>query len=240
MDNINIVFEDNDLMVIEKPAGVLVHPTFANEGGTVVSWLLEKYPSISKLNWIDNTRPGIVHRLDKDTSGLLIIAKTPEILLSLQQQFKNHEVKKEYTALVFGKVNPEKGSVIADIARHKSKDKQTIVSDYEDGGRASQTDYETLNNYQYKKQDLTLVLCKPQSGRMHQIRIHLKHIGYPIIGDQMYFFKPSRRLSKELDINRQFLHATKITFTYPKTKEIISFDSKLANDLNDVLQKVKS
>lgn len=238
MDNINIIFEDNDLMVIEKPAGVLVHPTQANEEGTVVSWLLSKYPSLAKLNWIDNTRPGIVHRLDKDTSGLLIIAKKPETLEALQQQFKDRKVKKEYTALVFGKVTPDKGSVIADIARSKNKNKQTIVSDYEDGGRASQTDYETLQNYNHKKQDLTLVLCKPQSGRMHQIRIHLKHIGYPIIGDQMYFFKPSRRLSKELNINRQFLHATKITFTHPKTKEVLTFNSKLAPDLENVLNLI--
>jgi len=240
MNDINIIFEDSDILVINKPAGLVVHNPPGRSDDSIVDYILEHKIIDKSLDWPDPHRPGIVHRLDKDTSGLLIVAKNPETLLNLQNQFKNREIKKEYTALVFGNVQPEKGSIIADIARHKTKDKQTIVSDYEDGGKTAQTDYETLNHYKYHNQDLTLVRCFPQTGRMHQIRIHLKHLGYPIIGDQMYFFKPSKRLSKELNINRQFLHASKITFQYPKTKKMITFESKLANDLNNVLQKLKS
>ena len=238
MNDIKYLFSDDDLMVINKPAGLVVHNPPGRHDISVIDIILRRFPKMKNLNWPDSTRPGIVHRLDKDTSGLLIIAKTPMILTKLQNQFKNRDIDKEYTALVFGNVSPQKGSIVADIARHKSKDKQTIVSDYEDGGKEAQTDYETLNHYKYNNHDLTLVLAKPKTGRMHQIRIHFKHLGYPIIGDQMYFFKPSKRLSKELGISRQFLHATKLTFTHPMTNNKIIFKSIIAKDLNDVLIKL--
>lgn len=251
MDDIKIIYEDEYLLVIDKPAGLLAHSVTGHpEDPTVVQLIVRHYPNIKQLSWPDPSREGIVHRLDKDTSGVMVTAKTPEILIKLQDQFRNREIKKEYTALCFGNVIPEQGSVVAEIARHASKDKQTAIP--EDASeelldklatgkiRPAQTNYVTLKHYEHKKQPLTLVLALPKTGRMHQIRIHLKHIGFPIIGDQMYFFKPSRRLSKELGLSRQFLHATKLTFTHPKTGETLTFQTNLTPDLQNVLTNLKT
>ncbi len=242
------IFEDEYLLVVDKPAGLLVHNPPGRQDPSIIDFIMRHIPGIEKLNWPDPTRPGIVHRLDKETSGLMIIAKNPEILIKLQDQFKARTVQKEYTALTYSTIKPEQGTIVAEIARHASKSKQTVIPEDADEDlidklatgtiRAAQTDYETLKNYTYKKQPLTLVLTKPKTGRMHQIRIHLKHLGFPIIGDPLYFFKPSRRLSKELGLFRQFLHATKITFTHPETGETIQLKSDLSNDLQKILDKI--
>lgn len=248
MEKIKIIYEDPALIVINKPAGLLVHNPPGQHEFTAADFLVKHDPKIQSLNWPDSSRPGIVHRLDKDTSGLMILAKSPEILTKLQDQFKARTVSKQYLALAYGHVKPEEGSIVAEIARHASKDKQTVIPQDADEElidklaqgtiREAQTDYETLKNFTYKKQPLTLVLAKPKTGRMHQIRIHLKHIGFPIIGDPMYFFKPSRRLSKELGLSRQFLHAHKINFNHPKTGEPLSFQSDIPQDLQAILDKL--
>ncbi len=249
LDQIKIIFEDEYLLAIDKPAGLIVHNPPGRNDPSVVDFIVRHIPQIKDLNWPDKTRPGIVHRLDKDTSGVMIIAKTPEIMQKLQDQFRERTTRKEYIALCYGYVKPEQGSVVAEIARHASKDKQTTIPENADNQlidklatgtiRPAQTDYETVNHYQYKKQPLTLILAKPKTGRMHQIRIHLKYINHPIIGDQMYFFKPSKRLSKELGIFRQFLHAKHLTFTHPATKQSITLSTFLASDLQEIINKIQ-
>lgn len=247
--NIKTIYEDEYILVINKPAGLIVHPTPGHENEpSLVNFIVRHIKEVEKLLWPDPSRPGIVHRLDKDTSGLLIIAKTPEILIKLQDQFRQRKIYKEYVALCYGLVQPDRGVVSAEIARHATKDKQTTIP--EDANdelidklaagliRQARTDYETLNHYEYKKQPLTLILAKPHTGRMHQIRIHLKHLGFPIIGDPLYFYKPSRRLSKELGLFRQFLHASKITFHHPKTEKTLQLQSDLPQDLQDILTKL--
>ncbi|MDO8513206.1 MAG: RluA family pseudouridine synthase [bacterium] len=248
LDEIKIIYEDNCLMVVDKPAGLVVHNPPGRHDLSVVDFIFRHIPNIATLKWPDMVRPGIVHRLDKDTSGLLVIAKTPEILVELQSQFQNHLVRKEYIALVYGDIKPEQGTITAEIARHASKDKQTAVPEdiNEDTLekiakgkiRSAQTDYETIKHFSYKKQLLTLVLAKPKTGRMHQIRIHLKHLGYPIIGDQLYSFKPSHRISKELGISRQFLHATKLTFKHPYTSKTLNLESPLPPELQNIIDKL--
>lgn len=250
INNISIIYQDNDLMVVDKPAGLLVHNPPNHHDPSVIDFIVRHIPNVDKSNWPDPSRPGIVHRLDKDTSGLMIIAKNPDTLVKIQEQFKQRLVTKQYLALAYGEVNPRQGSIVADISRHASKDKQTTIPQQIDDEtldkisrgaiRTAHTDYEVLKSYQYKKQPLSLVLAKPKTGRTHQIRIHLKHLGYPIIGDPMYFFKPSRRLSKELGIERQFLHAQKITFSHPHSKKILSFESVLPSDLQVIIDKLNS
>lgn len=244
-----IIFEDEDIVIFNKPAGLLVHNPPGKKDPSLIDFIKRHNKGVENLKWPDSSRPGIVHRLDKYTSGLIVVAKTPEVLIKLQDQFKNRAVKKEYEALVFGDTKPGQGSIVAEIARHATKDKQTVIPEEADDEltnkltkgkiRPAHTDYETIKHFEYKKQPLTLILAKPQTGRMHQIRIHLKHLGFPIIGDQMYFFKPSRRLAKELGINRQFLHATRLQFRHPKTGGWLDFHSSLSADLQYVISQLK-
>jgi len=231
-----IIAENNDYLIVDKPAGLLVHETSAHEPETLSNWLMQKYPEIKNLDWIDNTRIGIVHRLDKDTSGLTILAKNPEILEKLQALFKSRQVKKTYQALVVGRA-PDEGKVNLAIVRDSQKDMmkvQPITFSFTKGTvREARTNYKTIKRYSYKKQVLSLVEVYPETGRMHQIRVHMKHEGFPLVGDQMYFNKPSKRLSKELNIDRQFLHAVKLEIDGQ------TYNCELANDLKQILNKLK-
>lgn len=250
LEKTKIIYEDTQLMIIDKPAGLIVHNPPSRQDPSIVDFIVRHIPNIENKEWPYPDRPAIVHRLDKETSGLMVVAKSPTVLEILQNQFRERKVQKEYLALVYGRLQPEKGSIVAEIARHASKDKQTAIPKEVGESalekiakgriRPAQTDYETIKHYQYKKQPLTLVLVKPKTGRMHQIRIHMKHLGYPIIGDPMYFFKPSRRLSKELSLNRQFLHASKLTFAHPKTGESLTFQSDFPADLLAIINKLGS
>lgn len=235
MENIKLIFENDELAVVDKPAGLLVHPTTANEPDTLVDWFCDRYPAISKLPWPDMSRPGIVHRLDKDTSGLIVLAKNPETLLRLQTQFKNREIKKTYQALVLGKM-PVDGRIEVAIVRDAAKDmmkiQETAYSFTKGTVRPAVTEYRALKYYRYHDEDLTLVEVCPQTGRMHQIRVHMKYAGFPIIGDQMYFTKFSKKISKDLKLSRQFLHAVKLEFDGQ------TFESELAEDLKDIINKL--
>lgn len=236
MDNIKIIFENNDLLVVNKPTGVLVHPTAANEPNTLVSWLVNRYPEIKSMPWPDSTRAGIVHRLDKDTSGLIILAKNPETLARLQTQFKNREVKKTYQALAVGRT-PEKGKIDMPIVRDNQNDimkTEAMSFSFSHGTpREAVTEYKTIGRYQYQNQDLSLVEVYPATGRMHQIRVHLKHDGFPLVGDQMYLTKLSKKISDDLNLDRQFLHAVRLEIDGQV------FESKLADDLKSILDKLE-
>lgn len=228
---IKIIWEDDNLMVISKPVGVVVHegaglPAIAalrrwqagETGPTLVDWFLKKYPQIKKLPWPDTSRPGIVHRLDKDTAGLMLLAKNPQVLSQLQTQFKKRKIEKAYLALVAGKVEPKQGKIDAAIGRHPQRRRQMTVRYLSSpASKPSTTTYKVLEYKQYDKTPLTLLELKPLTGRMHQLRVHLKHLGYPILGDAIYNSKLSRKISKTLKIEHQMLVAWKLVFRHPKT-----------------------
>jgi len=241
---IMILKETPDYLVISKPIDISVHPGAGEPQETITDWLQKKYPQITKLPWKTTERIGIVHRLDKDTSGILLLAKNPEALDFYQDQFRNRTTEKHYQTLVFGRPPFEHGSIDAFIRRDpKDREKQRV--DYIDfelndaETKFSATEYKTIANYSYKKQPLTLLDVKLNTGRKHQIRVHLKYEGCPIIGDQKYFTKPSKRLSKELGATRQFLHAISLRFDeYPSGKRI-QVVNELPEDLNEILKKIK-
>ena len=234
--NFKIIYESENYLVIDKPAGVLVHPTSANEPDTLVNYLEEKYPGFKDQAWLEPERAGIVHRLDKETSGLIILAKNPETLEKLQNKFKSREVKKSYQALVAGRT-PDAGKIDIPIVRDNQKDimkVQAMSFSFSRGtAREATTEYKTISRYKYKKEDLSLVEVYPATGRMHQIRVHMKHEGFPLIGDQLYFNKLSKRITKELNISRQFLHAVRLEI------DGHIFKSELADDLKEILSKLK-
>lgn len=241
--DIKIIYENPEYLVVDKPAGLSVHPGAGKQQETLSEWLLEKYPQISNYEWPMIERAGIVHRLDKDTSGLIILAKNPQTLEKLQNQFKNHTVSKKYLTLVLGSPK-EEGEINALITRdpgNRQKQKVQLV-DFaldESKKRDSLTKYKVIERLKYKKEDLALVRAEIFTGRMHQIRVHMKFIGFPVIGDQKYSTKPSKRLSKELGLNRQFLHAQSLSFDDPATGERQEFESELPKDLQNILEKIK-
>jgi len=227
--------------VVDKPAGILVHPTAANEKETLVFWFKELYPDAIKMNWPDKTRPGVVHRLDKDTSGLILMAKNPEMLLKLQELFRARDIQKTYTVLVLGKLE-NSGKIEAPITRGRVGLQKVLDSTYsfsKEKIRPAITEYKVIKHLRYHDNDLTLIEAMPKTGRMHQIRVHLKHIGHQIIGDPLYNTKPSRTISKELGINRQFLHASKLEFAHPTTKKTMIFTSPLPEDLKNIMVKLE-
>jgi len=243
--NLSKVFENKDLLVIDKPAGLMVHPGAGENETNLSRWFVEKYPDIKKVNWPIPERAGIVHRIDKDTSGLIILAKNSQTLAKLQEQFKEHLIIKKYTALVYGVPNPEEGEISGLIARdpnNRQKQKVQLV-DFgldESKKRESLTKYKVIEKFIFKKEKLCLVEAQIFTGRTHQVRVHLKFIGYPIIGDQKYFTKPSRRISKKLGVDRQFLHARYLKFQDPRTGDWVELKSDLPEDLKSIINKIKA
>jgi 23S rRNA pseudouridine1911/1915/1917 synthase len=217
---LQIVYEDADLLVIDKPAGLTVHPAPGHPGGTLINAILAYYPRLAEIS--DSLRPGIVHRLDKDTSGLMIVAKNRASQLNLVEQFRARTVKKAYLALVRGKLTPETGIIEAAIGRSPSDRKRMAVV---------REGLEARTRYQVVKYlgGFTLLEVMPETGRTHQIRVHLAAIGYPVVGDGVYGFK-SKHLS------RQFLHAYKLGFKLPATGESVEFQSELPEDLARALR----
>ncbi|KKQ17108.1 MAG: Pseudouridine synthase [Berkelbacteria bacterium GW2011_GWB1_38_5] len=242
MDQIKIIYNDEYLLVVDKPAGILVHETLAKEKDTLVNWLVTKYPDLKNLSWPDVTRPGIVHRLDKDTSGLIILAKNPKILSELQKQFKERTIQKTYKALVLGKVEPVDGKIETLIVRGKAGIQQVREFNFSVSNetlRPATTLYKTLDQYQFNKTDFSLLSVMPKTGRMHQIRVHLKYINYPIVGDPLYNTKLSRNISKNIGLDHQFLHAEKLEFQHPIENKILKFESDLPNELANTLAKLE-
>jgi len=238
---IKIIFEDKNLIVIDKPSGLVVHPGAGETDPTIVDWLINQYHEIKKYNWPDPTRPGIVHRLDKDTSGLMILAKNPQTLKKLQSLFKARKIRKSYLALVYGKFDKPTGEIKSLVGRDPQARRQqvsrSIFFDFEPGAkREAKTRYEVVKEYRFKNHNLSLVEALLDTGRTHQIRVQFKSIGHPVIGDQIYNIKHSRKISKELKIDRQFLHAYKLSFTYNDNK--INLTSTLPLELKNVLDKL--
>lgn len=223
---IPILFEDESLLVINKPAGIQVHPGSTEKEKTVVNWLIAKYPEVRNVGE-DPLRPGIVHRLDKDTSGVLVVAKTQESFYELKKLFATRKIKKTYLAIVYGVPSPQSGTIDKPIARSASFRRQVIPegkTKYKGTPRTATTNYIVLQ--QFPKHALLEV--HPKTGRMHQIRIHLSSFGHPIVGDKLYSRKEFRDFPSA---PRHLLHAQKITFTLFK-KEYV-FSSVIPDDFND-------
>ena len=220
---LSIVYEDPDLLVIDKPAGLAVHPAPGHPGHTLVNALLYYLPTLAAD--ADDLRPGIVHRLDKDTSGLLIVAKNRLAQANLSQQFKDRIVKKTYITLVNGKLTPEKGTIEAAIGRDPShRQRMAIVNE----GREARTEYSVIRYIG----SYSLLEIKPETGRTHQIRVHLAAIGFPVVGDATYGLKSHH-------IPRQFLHAAKISFLLPSSGARVEFESPLPPDLEQALREIE-
>jgi 23S rRNA pseudouridine1911/1915/1917 synthase len=222
---LTIIYEDDDIVVIDKPAGLVVHPAAGHDGGTLVNALLGHVPDLEGIG--GEIRPGIVHRLDKDTSGLIVVAKNDRALQFLQQQFKSRTVKKTYIALVEGIVEPRAGIIDAPVGRSKNhRKKMAVVSN----GRSARTRYRVMSIY--RDPDLTLVEAYPETGRTHQIRVHFAWLHHPLVGDTVY-----GRRHPLVPLERHFLHAASLSFTLPYG-EMRTFTSNLPDDLQSVLNQL--
>ncbi|MDD3190558.1 MAG: RluA family pseudouridine synthase [Candidatus Pacebacteria bacterium] len=234
--NIEILYEDETVIVIDKPIGVVAQKAETSDAPAVTDFLESHFPSIKKIGESEQ-KSGIVHRLDKDTSGIMIAAKTQEAFEFLKNKFKKREVRKIYTTLVYGKVEPEEGEIDFAIGRNpKMPCKQTIVKNPEKSdikSREARTLYKTLKGYK----NYSLLSVELKTGRMHQIRVHMKAIGHPVVGDQKY--ADSRLLKTAPELQRQFLHATELKITLPDGKER-TFKSDLPSDLKDFIKKLYS
>lgn len=223
--NLDIVYEDNHIAIVNKPKDMVVHPASGHYSETLVNGLLYQLDKLSDLN--GEIRPGIVHRLDKGTSGLLIIAKDNKSHEYLSKQFKERTVKREYIALVHGEISKEKDTIIAPIGRHPvRRQKMAVVED----GREAISHYEVLERFE----NYTLIKVNLETGRTHQIRVHLNHINYPIVGDPVYSSGKN-----EFGLEEQFLHARKLSFIHPETKEVVSFSGELSEDNKLVLEGLR-
>jgi 23S rRNA pseudouridine1911/1915/1917 synthase len=224
---LNIIFEDERLIVVDKPAGMVVHPAPGNYSGTLVNAVL--YHIKRRANFSE-VRPGIVHRLDKNTSGLLIVAKDEASHLFLSRQFNKRTTDKRYITVVEDIVQLDNGVILYPIGRHP-RDRKKMAVKFSSGAKKAITYYRVLERFK----DTTLLEIKPETGRTHQIRVHMAYIGHPIVGDNTY-----GKRKKNMPINRQALHAAEISFLHPTTEKPMHFISPLPNDMMDLIHKLKS
>lgn len=240
---LNIVFEDEHLLVINKPAGMVVHPAYQNWNGTVVNALAYHFQNLPEMPG-NNGRPGLVHRIDKDTSGLLVIAKTEIALAKLAKQFFDHSIERTYNALVWGEPNSEAGTINVNVGRSLKDRRVTTAFPEGDYGRHAITHYKMLKSLRY----VSLIECKLETGRTHQIRAHMKYLGHPLFNDALYggnevlkgtlFSKYKQFVDNCFKIiPRQALHAKTLGFIHPATNKWIQFDSELPDDFVQVIEK---
>ncbi|WP_240321176.1 RluA family pseudouridine synthase [Kordia sp. SMS9] len=240
---IDVVYEDDDLLVVNKPAGMVVHPGHGNYSGTLINALIYHFDNLPKNS---NERPGLVHRIDKDTSGLLVVAKTEEAMTHLSKQFFDKTSERIYYALVWGNVEEDEGTVEGNIGRHPKNRLQNTVYTGEDAdkGKPAVTHYKVLERFGY----VTLVSCQLETGRTHQIRVHMKHIGHTLFNDERYggerilkgttFTKYKQFVDNCFKIlPRQALHAKTLGFIHPRTGEKMSFNSEVPNDISECIEK---
>jgi 23S rRNA pseudouridine1911/1915/1917 synthase len=232
---LDIRYEDEHLIVLSKPAGLVVHPARGHTSGTLVHALLAHTGDLG--TQAGEERPGIVHRLDKDTSGLMVVAKTDETQIALSEALKIRSVERRYIALVHGYIAPDTGIIDAPLARHPKDRLRMAVSDHPDA-KQSVTTFRVLDRYMAGTHDdgYTLVECKLYTGRTHQIRVHMLYIGHPVVGDPMYGRKSPKA---DLGLGTQFLHAYRIAFTHPVTGETIDLLDPLPVDLAERLRELQ-
>ncbi|MBK5251191.1 MAG: RluA family pseudouridine synthase [Peptostreptococcaceae bacterium] len=223
---LDIVYEDEWLLVINKSKGMVVHPAPGNYNGTIVNALLYHSDTLSSINGV--IRPGIVHRIDKDTTGLLVVAKNDMVHRNLAKQLKEHGISRIYYALVEGKVSEKSGTIDAPIGRDPSNRLKMAVVEK---GKPSITHFEVLRRFE----GATLLKCKLETGRTHQIRVHMAYIGHPIIGDSSYGYKKQKHA-----FERQALHAKSLTFFHPVEKRDVTFTCPMAEDMKELIKKMKA
>lgn len=221
---IKVIYEDDDVAVVYKPEGMVVHPAVGNTSGTLVNGLLYEMEFKDSIN--DVIRPGIVHRIDKDTSGLLMIAKNDLAVESLSNQLREHSCNRTYIALVYGEISESEGRIIAPIGRDPVDRKKMAVVP---GGKESITNFKVLERFK----GFTLVECKLETGRTHQIRVHMKYIGHPLVGDKVY--GPKHVIGDK----GQFLHAKTIGFNHPRTNEHMEFSSELPDYFTKMIEELR-
>ncbi len=242
--SLNILYEDDDIIIINKPAGLVVHPGAGNYDYTLVNGLLFHYHN--KLSIIGGKlRPGIVHRIDKDTSGVIVVAKNDFAHNNLSKQFSDHTIKRTYEALIWGSLKPKNGKINEKISR-SIKNRQ-LMSVRKNIGKIAITNYKTLEVFQNLNiPKISLIECKLETGRTHQIRVHMNFKGNPILGDKSY--GKSRKKFKKIDLNiekkinnfnRQALHAKSLGFIHPKTKKEVFFEATRPNDFETLIKKLK-
>jgi 23S rRNA pseudouridine1911/1915/1917 synthase len=219
---LNILYEDDDLLVVDKPAGLAVHPAPGHPSHTLVNALLSHFPHLADIS--DSLRPGIVHRLDRDTSGVMLVAKNSLAQADLAEQFKARSVAKAYLVLVKGHLTPENGGIEAAIGRDpRNRKRMAVVAE----GREARTEYRVVKYIG----DYTLLEVMPETGRTHQIRVHLAAIGFPVVGDKVYGVKSPH-------LSRQFMHACRLGFKLPSSGEYVEFKSELPQDLVQALKDI--
>jgi len=242
---LEIIHEDKDILVINKPAGIIMHPGAGNYDKTIINALMH-YDKDSLSTIGDQLRPGIIHRIDKNTSGLVVIAKNNEAHESLSKQFNDHTITRVYQLLIWGKLRPSSGRIDTYITR-SSKNRQLMEVSRSKGKRAI-TNYKTIEIFENEKTPtLSLVECKLETGRTHQIRVHMTYLGNSIVGDDKYKkkYKKIKNIDLELEnliskLDRQFLHAKTLGFIHPKTNQEIVFSSILPQELNNLLKMLKN
>ncbi len=249
--HLDIVYEDGDLMVINKPPGMVVHPGVGNYRDTLVNGLAHYFKEMAGdlpvAEGNPTNRPGLVHRIDKDTSGLLVIAKTPWAMTHLAKQFFDHTVQRRYVALVWGSPEPPEGTVTANVGRDVSDRRRMTVLRDPDEGKHAVTHYRTLEDLYY----VSLVECQLETGRTHQIRVHMKHLGHPLFNDTRYggdqirkgtvFSKYKRFVENTFEVMpRQALHARTLGFVHPMTGERLHFEQPLPEDFEAALERWRS
>lgn len=230
---VKVIFENNDFLVVNKPSGISVHPSTSEPKGTLVNWLLARYPNIKSVGdepASGNIRPGIVHRLDKETSGVMVVAKNQKTFLWLKSQFQNHKVIKKYLVLVNGSPARDSGLVDLNIVRSKSDPTKNTVTKSKQEGRTALTYWKVLRRFP----DHTLLEATPQTGRMHQIRVHMKALGLPVAGDKKY---GSKKRGSPKHIGRMFLHAEYLSFKAPNSEKF-SFHCPLPPELETILRNI--
>ena len=258
---LDVVYEDDYLLVINKPPGMVTHPGYGNRYGTLVNAVLYHTGQRESLELdidddeednydegvvfaSDEIRPGVVHRLDKDTSGLLVVSKNPVVHAKLAKQFADRTIKRSYNAIVWGRIEDNEGSIEGDIGR--SPRDRKLFGVVKKGGKYARTDYKVIERFNY----LTLLQLKLWTGRTHQIRVHCSHINHPVFGDPDYngnkivYGNQNNKFKNLADkmlksVNRQMLHAKELGFTHPETKEFISFTSELPEDMKKILETLK-
>ena len=242
--SLNILYDDDDLIIVNKPPGLVVHPGAGNFEKTLVNALLFIYKN--KLSGIGGIlRPGIVHRLDKDTSGVLVVAKNDFAHINLSKQFSDHTIKRKYDALIWGSLRPLNGKIVERITRSKRNRKLMGVNPFK--GKISVTNYKTLEIYKNLNiPKISLIECSLETGRTHQIRVHMNFKGNPIIGDQSYGkkIKKFRNIDPDLqkqikNLNRQLLHAKSLGFVHPRTKKEVFFEVERPDDFNNLIKRLK-
>ena len=223
---LKVIYEDDDILIIDKPQGMVVHPCNGHHEGTLVNAILNHCETLSGINGV--ARPGIVHRIDKDTSGLICVAKTDEAHHKLANQLADHTMNREYIALVRGVIKENKGTIDMPIGRHKGDRKKMAVN--KESGKPAITHFEVIKRYE----NHTLIRCKLVTGRTHQIRVHMAEIGFPVEGDPLYCGKNYHKLYK----NGQLLTAVKLTLIHPSTNKKMSFETNIPDYFNNVLNKL--